>query len=105
MNKSYSGMVENFDLFLVVNLSNLMVKLKDLDYWCIGLAGEAVESVDKIREYKNIALVIGSEGEGIRELVKKNCDLLVRIEMDVAVESLNASVAASIALREVFLAK
>jgi len=105
MNKSSSGMVENVDLFLVVNLSNLMVKLKDLDYWCIGLAGEAVESVDKIREYKNIALVIGSEGEGIRELVKKNCDLLVRIEMDVAVESLNASVAASIALREVFLAK
>ncbi len=105
MNKSSSGMIENVDLFLVVNLNNLMVKLKDLDYWCIGLAGEATENVDKIREYKNIALVIGSEGEGIRELVKKNCDLLVRIEMNAEVESLNASVAASIALREVFLAK
>lgn len=105
MNKSSSGMIENVDLFLVVNLNNLMVKLKELGYWCIGLAGEAVESVDKIRQYKNIALVIGSEGEGIRELVKKNCDLLVRIEMNAEVESLNASVAASIALREVFLAK
>ena len=104
MNKSSSGMVENVDLFLVVNLNNLMVKLKELGYWCIGLAGEGTTSVEKIREYKNIALVIGSEGEGIRDLVKKNCDLLVRIEMDKDVESLNASVAASIALREVHLA-
>ncbi len=104
MNKSSSGMAENVDLFLVVNLNNLMVKLKELGYWCVGLAGESAEPVEKIREYKNIALVIGSEGEGIRELVKKNCDLLVRIEMDKDVESLNASVAASIALREVFLA-
>ncbi len=102
MNKSSSGMVENVDLFLVVNLNNLMVKLKELGYWCIGLAGEGVEGVEKIREYKNVALVIGSEGDGIRELVKKNCDLLVRIKMDEDVESLNASVAASIALREMF---
>jgi len=103
INKSSSGMVENVDLFLVVNINNLMAKLKDLGYWCVGLAGESAASVDKIREYKNIALIIGSEGEGIRDLVKKNCDLLVRIEMDEDVESLNASVAASIALREVFL--
>lgn len=105
MNKSSSGMLESVDLFLVVNINNLIVKLKDLGYWCVGLAGEAKDSVEKIREYKNIALVIGSEGEGIRELVKKNCDLLVRIEMNQDVESLNASVAASIALREVFLTK
>lgn len=104
INKSSSGMVENVDLFLVVNINNLMVKLKDLGYWCVGLAGEGKVGVEKIREYKNVALVIGSEGEGIRELVKKNCDLLVRIEMDEEVESLNASVAASIVLREVFLA-
>lgn len=103
INKSSSGMVENVDLFLVVNLNNLMLKLKELGYWCIGLAGESSVSVEKIREYKNIALVIGSEGEGIRDLVKRNCDLLVRIEMDKDVESLNASVAASIALREVHL--
>ena len=105
MNKSSSGMVENVDLFLVVNLNNLMVKLKDLGYWCVGLAGEGTASIDRIGGYKNIALVIGSEGEGIRDLVKKNCDLLVRIEMDKDVESLNASVAASIALREIFLAQ
>lgn len=105
MNKSSSGMIENVDLYLVVNLNNLMLKLKELGYWCIGLAGEGRDSVEKIREYKNIALIIGSEGDGIRDLVRKNCDLLVRIEMDDDVESLNASVAASIALREVLLSQ
>ena len=101
INKTSSGMIENVDLFLVVNLSNLMAKLKELGYWCIGLAGEATELVDKIQEYKNIALVVGSEGEGIRDLVKKNCDLLMKISISDKVESLNASVAASIALREI----
>ena len=57
-------------------------------------------AVTKIKEYKNIALVVGSEGDGIRDLVKKNCDLLTRIEIDGEVESLNASVAAAIALYE-----
>lgn len=96
-------MIENVDLFLVVNLNNLIIKLKELGYWCIGLAGESDVSVEKICDYKNIALVVGSEGEGIRNLVKKNCDLLVKIEMDEEVESLNASVAASIALHKIYL--
>jgi len=105
MNKSASGMVENVDLYLVVNINNLMLKLKELGYWCIGLAGEGEVLVEKIREYKNIALIVGSEGDGIRDLVRRNCDLLVRIEIDENVESLNASVASSIALREVFLSQ
>ncbi len=102
MNKSSSGMIENVDLFLVVNLSNLMAKLKELGYWCVGLAGEGTEMIEQIKEFKNIALIIGSEGDGIRGLVKKNCDLLVKIETESDVESLNASVAASIALREIY---
>jgi len=102
MNKSSSGMIENVDLFLVVNLSNLMVKLKELGYWCVGLAGEGTHMIEEIKEYKNIALIIGSEGDGIRGLVKKNCDLLVKIKTESDVESLNASVAASIALREIY---
>lgn len=101
MNKTSSGMIENAELFLVGNLNNLMIKLKELDYWCIGLAGEGREYIDKIKEYKNIALIVGSEGDGIRDLVKKNCDLLVKIPIDSDVESLNASVAASIALYKI----
>ncbi len=102
ISKSSSGMIENVDLYLVVNLSNLMMKLKEVDYWCIGLAGEAKEEIAKAREFTNVALVIGSEGEGIRDLVKKNCDLLVKIPMSDKVESLNASVAAAISLWELY---
>ena len=65
------------------------------------MAGEGEATVDKVKEYRKVALVVGSEGDGIRELVKKNCDLLVKIPMNSDVESLNASVAASIALWEI----
>lgn len=98
--KSSAGTIELADLFVVTNFSNLFEKLKKIGYWCVGLAGEGKVAVTEIKEYKNIALVIGSEGEGIRELVKKNCDLITRIEIGEEVESLNASVAAAIALYE-----
>jgi 23S rRNA (guanosine2251-2'-O)-methyltransferase len=98
--KSSAGTIELVDLVIVTNFNNLIEKLKKIGYWCIGLAGEAVTPITAIKEYKNIALIIGSEGDGMRDLVKKNCDILARIEIDKEVESLNASVAASIALYE-----
>ena len=85
---------------MVVNFNNLIEKLKKIGYWCVGLAGEGKTSIQTLKEYKNIALIVGSEGDGIRDLVKKNCDLLAKIEIDKEVESLNASVAAAIALYE-----
>jgi 23S rRNA (guanosine2251-2'-O)-methyltransferase len=99
--KSSAGTIELVDLIIVTNFNNLIEKLKKIGYWCIGLAGEGAASITAIKEYKNIALIIGSEGDGIRDLVKKNCDLLARIEIDQEVESLNASVAAAIALYEI----
>jgi 23S rRNA (guanosine2251-2'-O)-methyltransferase len=99
--KSSAGAIESADLIMVTNFSNLMEKLKKIGYWCIGLASEGTASVQAIKEYKNIALVVGSEGSGIRELVKKNCDLLVKIEIEKNIESLNASVATAIALYEI----
>ncbi len=98
--KSSAGNIEFASLYSVTNFSNLIEKLKKLDYWCAGLAGEGTTPISKLKEYKNIALIIGSEGSGIRPLVKKNCDFLTKIEIDKEVESLNASVAASIALYE-----
>jgi len=99
--KSSAGTIEFAELFSVTNFNNLIEKLKKIGYWCVGLAGEGNVKLSKVAEYKNIALIIGSEGNGLRDLVKKNCDLLVKIEMDKKVESLNASVAASIALYEI----
>jgi len=55
----------------------------------------------KVNEFKNIALIIGSEGEGIRQLVKKNCDFLLKVHTTNQVESLNVSVACAIALYEI----
>ena len=98
--KSSAGTIEFADLFVVVNFNNLIEKLKKIGYWCVGLAGEGKTSIQRLKEYKNIALIVGSEGDGIRDLVKKNCDLLAKIEIDKEVESLNASVAAAIALYE-----
>ena len=98
--KSSAGTIDLVDLIVVTNFSNLMEKLKKIGYWCIGLAAEAKTSITEIKDYKNIALIIGSEGNGMRDLVKKNCDLLAKIEINGEVESLNASVAAAITLYE-----
>jgi 23S rRNA (guanosine2251-2'-O)-methyltransferase len=99
--KSSAGTIEMADLVVVTNFSNLIEKLKKIDYWCVGLAGEAEHDISEIREFKNVALIIGSEGSGIRGLVKKNCDFLAKIEISKEVESLNASVAAALALYEI----
>jgi len=100
MCKSSAGTIEMADLIVVTNFSNLLEKLKKLGYWCIGLEGTSKTLISEIKNYDNVALVVGSEGDGIRELVKKNCDILAKIKIDPSVESLNASVATSIALYE-----
>lgn len=99
--KTAAGTIEDADLIVVTNFNNLMEKLKKIGYWCIGLAGEAKSYIHEIKDYKNIALVVGSEGSGIRPLVKSNCDLLVKIPINSEVESLNASVASALALYEI----
>ncbi len=102
MNKASSGIIEMADLIIVSNINNFMADLKKIGYWCIGLAGEGKETLSKAKEFNPIALIVGSEGDGIRELIKKNCDLLVKIPMASEVESLNASNAAAISLYELF---
>ncbi len=98
--KTSAGTIDNVDLIVVTNFSNLLEKLKKIGYWCIGLDGNTKTSITSVKGYQNIALIVGSEGDGIRPLVKKNCDILARIDIDSEVESLNASVAAAIALYE-----
>lgn len=99
--KASSGMIEVVNLISIANLNNFLADIKKIGYWSVGLAGEAREDVSKVREYSPIALVVGSEGDGIRKLVKENCDLLVKIPMKENVESLNASTAAAIAMYEI----
>lgn len=100
--KSSAGMIEYAELFVVSGINNLIDKLKKLDYWCIGLASEGELKTKSLTNYPNIALIVGSEGSGLRSLVKKNCDFLLAIKMEKQVESLNVSVATAIALHEIY---
>src|SRR5690606_34913616 len=105
ISKSSSGMSELVNLIISGNINNLLINLKKIGYWCVALDGSAKINISQAKDYENIALVVGSEGAGVRQLVKKNCDLLVKIPMKSEVESLNASNAAAIALYELFQSK
>lgn len=100
--KTSVGLSEVVNLIEVVNLSNAIKELKNLGYFVIGLDGEARNTIDSIGDPSSMALVLGSEGRGIRDLVRKNCDELVKIPMANAVESLNVSVASAIAIYELW---
>lgn len=105
MVKASAGNIEFAKIFIATNLNNLLIALKKIGYWCIGLDGNAKHNSKIIADYDNIALVVGSEGRGIRDLVKKNCDLLVKISTNQNVESLNVSVASAIVLNEIYQTK
>lgn len=99
--KSSAGAVETIAVVQVTNVAQSLATLKESGYWIYGLAGEAKQSVYEINFSGNVVLVIGSEGEGIRPLVRKQCDVVMSIPQYGGIESLNASVAGGIALFEV----
>ena len=86
------------------NLANAIDRLKETDTWVVGL-DESLESKSpsEVRLDGALAVVVGSEGEGIRMLVKSKCDFLLRLPMQGQVESLNAAVAGSVIMYLAFL--
>jgi len=98
--KTSVGLIEEINITIVTNINNLIEKINKLEYWVAGLAGEGKNNIKDLKNYENLALIVGSEGDGIRKLVKKNCDLLTKITINEECESLNASVATAIALYE-----
>jgi 23S rRNA (guanosine2251-2'-O)-methyltransferase len=95
---SSSGASEHL-LVAQANLAQTISLLKEQDIWVIGLdGGEEAQPPERINLKGGLALVVGSEGDGMRRLVRERCDLLMRLPMRGQVESLNAAVAGSVAL-------
>ncbi|HEX2864706.1 MAG TPA: 23S rRNA (guanosine(2251)-2'-O)-methyltransferase RlmB [Deinococcales bacterium] len=94
--KTSAGATSYLPVAQVKNLPRAIDDLKDRGLWVYGAAGEASRTLEQLDWDRPVALVIGSEGEGMRRLVREKCDELVRIPTRGKVQSLNASVAAAI---------
>jgi 23S rRNA (guanosine2251-2'-O)-methyltransferase len=98
--KVASGAAETVPYFMVTNLARTLGELKERSIWCIGASDDAPKTVYQADLKGPVALVLGAEGEGMRQLTRKTCDELVAIPMRGAVESLNVSVASGVCLYE-----
>jgi 23S rRNA (guanosine2251-2'-O)-methyltransferase len=98
--KVASGAAETVPYFMVTNLARTLGELKERNIWCIGTSEDAPKTVHQVDLKGPVALVLGAEGAGMRQLTRKTCDELVAIPMRGAVESLNVSVASGICLYE-----
>ena len=88
------------------NLVQAILELKEADAWVVGLdEGPESQSLSEVQLDGALVVVVGSEGEGLRPLVKSKCDFLLRLPMQGQVESLNAAVAGSVALYLAYLAR
>ena len=98
--KVASGAAETVPYFMVTNLARTLGELKERNIWCVGLSDDAGKTLYQADLKVPVALVMGAEGPGMRQLTRKTCDELVSIPMRGAVESLNVSVASGICLYE-----
>ena len=98
--KVASGAAETVPYFMVTNLARTLGELKERNIWVIGTSDAASQTVYEVDLRGPLALVLGAEGAGMRQLTAKTCDQLVRIPMQGAVESLNVSVASGVCLFE-----
>lgn len=96
--KSASGALEVLPWVRVVNLARAMEEMAEAGYWRIGLAGEAETVLAEALPTGPVALVLGAEGPGMRHNIASHCDALARLPISEAVESLNVSNAAAVAL-------
>lgn len=98
--KVASGAAESMPYYMVTNLARTLNEIKERSIWVIGTSDDAPQTLYQADLKGPVALVLGAEGEGMRQLTRKTCDALVSIPMRGAVESLNVSVASGVCLYE-----
>ena len=98
--KASAGAIEYMKVAKVGNINNAIAELKEKGVWIYGTAAEGSIPMYKADLTGPTAIVIGNEGDGMSQLVRKNCDVMVHIPMKGKITSLNASAAASILLYE-----
>jgi len=100
VHKTSAGAINSLQIFHVINLSRTIKLIQEKGIWVIGLDGDSSSKIYDVNLTDPTAIVMGTEGKGIRQLIKKTCDQLVTIPMSGNIESLNVSVATGIALFE-----
>ena len=99
--KASAGASEHVNIARVVNLARALDEMKERNVWIVGLDERGDQSYDQVNYQMDCAIVLGAEGHGLHDLVRKQCDYLVSIPMAGRVPSLNVSVAGAIVMYEV----
>jgi 23S rRNA (guanosine2251-2'-O)-methyltransferase len=99
--KASAGASEHLPIAKVTNIARTVEELKEKNLWTVGLDERGKQTYDTLDYKMDCALVLGAEGKGLHDLVKKKCDFLVSIPMLGKVPSLNVSVAAAVVLYEI----
>jgi 23S rRNA (guanosine2251-2'-O)-methyltransferase len=101
VSKASAGAVEHMAIAEVTNIVNAIEELKEAGYWIVGLEAEGVKLFSTVDYSSPTAIIVGSEGKGMRRLVREHCDFLVNIPLHGKISSLNASVAGALVMFEV----
>ena len=99
--KAASGALETLPLVRVTNLARALDQMKTAGFWCIGLAETAKERLASAPLDGRVALILGSEGSGLRRLTRKRCDMLIALPTQPPITSINIAAASAVALYEV----
>jgi 23S rRNA (guanosine2251-2'-O)-methyltransferase len=96
--KAASGAYEHVPFVKVTNLARAMEELREAGFRLVGLDSEAETTLGEVDKTPPLVLVLGAEGKGLRELTRKNCDVVAKLDFSGAIRSLNVSNAAAVAL-------
>ena len=104
--KAAVGAFEQLGIAVVASIADAVRQLRDLNVWTVALDGAASESFYGLRILDEpVAVIVGAEGRGVSKLVAERCDVVARLPMAAGVESLNAGVAAALAMFEIARAR